>query len=285
MDQLLTPVSTTYLKPQPKSEALLTEVKSTNPSPHQVQQNKHISSADEALDTLKSQPDYETLIQVLRFVTDAHNFNLQAPGPKSASIIHLLVTEIAPNYWTLLEEGSLDEEDDGQSKKGSPDAELFVQCLRSVTGINAIITQIKALLQESRLGGKEAKRTDVALNLNILLSLLAAVLQGDDTIRTLWVSSTSNLPHSVLARGQSQKLVSVLTNGQVVSISAEAMAVIGRDGIRPDSEWIADGKALSQWIGRNIVTWAKLGPQGDELKFCSDLFQRCLSLGYSGIIY
>ncbi|KAH7162888.1 telomere length regulation protein-domain-containing protein [Dactylonectria estremocensis] len=283
MDELFTPVSTTYLKPRNEPELLLTKVKSTV-STQTTNEHRTVSSADDVLDILKNQPDYDTLIAVLKFLNSpgrtSDRFQFHVPGPKSAGIVNLLVSEIASNYWTLLLEGSND--DDARSGGiTSPDAELFLNCLRSVTGLNATIAQIKALTQESRAGGKESKRSDVSLSLNILLDLLAAVLDGDDSVHDIWAASTEGIPSASMKKAQSQKLGSLLSNGQMTSVSAEALSIIGTAGVRRETQWIANGVEYSKWVGRNIVALAKRQDNGEELSFCSDLFQRSLSLSYS----
>ncbi|KAF4466884.1 dna replication checkpoint tel2 [Fusarium albosuccineum] len=283
MDDLLTPVSTTYLKPRKDPEPLLTEVKATS---QRKENNKisTISTADEALDALKGQPDYDTLVVVLRFLNSnkpaSDSFSLRTPSPKSAAIVHLLVSEIVPNYYTLLIEGTV--ADDVQPDQSQvQDAELLLGCLRNLTGLNATITQIRALTQESRIGGKEEKRSDISLNLGILLDLLAALLTGSGTIRDIWSSSTLGISNAALQKVQSQKLSSVLTNGQIVSLAAEAIELVGRDRVRPETQWIADGLEYSRWMGANIVHWAKSSPEEHEMTFCSDLFQKSLSLHHS----
>ncbi|KAH7170773.1 telomere length regulation protein-domain-containing protein [Dactylonectria macrodidyma] len=283
MDELLTPISTTYLKPRSEPELFLTEVKSTV-STQTTRRDRNVSSADDVLDILKNQPDYDSLITVLKFLTSpgrtSDRFQFHVPGPKSAGIVSLLASEIAPNYWTLLLEGSTD--DDAHSgEPTSRDAELLLSCLRSITGLNATIAQIKALMQESRSTGKEAKRFDVSLNLKILLDLLAAILHGDDVVHDIWVASTEGVPNASMKKSQSQKLGSLLSNGQITSVSAEALSIIGTDGVLRESQWIADGVEYSKWVGRNIVALAKRQDNEEVLSFCSDLFQRSLSLSYS----
>ena len=287
MDDLLTPVSTTYLKHQKDPELVLTEAKSTKRVDKvEADRNHSISSADEASDALKSQPDYDSLISVLRFLTNdkpsSNGFSIQSPGAKSATIVQLLVSEIAPNYWTLLLEGSVDDSTPTQGSR-SHDAELFLQCLQSITGLNATIAQIRALIQESKLDRNALKRPDLSLNLATLLSLLAAILDGDTSVRTIWKSSAGGLSDPAVKKVQAQQLISILTNGRLVSISAEASAVIGRQEVPPEAKWIVDGVEYSKWMGQNITIWAKLFPTEDELKFCADLFQRSMSLGYSGM--
>lgn len=275
MDDLLTPVSTTYLKPRNEPQQLLTEVKP-------IIEHKtitSISTPDEALDALKSQPDYDTLIAVLKFLNgDTDGFSFQAPNPKSAAIVHLLVSEIVPNYYTLLVEGASEHDDSSEE----PHVELLLRCLRSSTGLNATMTQIRALIQESRLGGKEEKRSDISLNIGILLDMLASLLRGFESIRDIWASSVKRLTNAGLRRVQSQKLGSLLTNGQIVSVSAEALEIAGRDRVRNESQWIADGLEYSRWMGNSIVSWVKSSPGAEEMTFCSDLFQKSLSLHHSG---
>lgn len=285
MDDLLTPVSTTYLKPRKESEPLFTEVKTSSSIQPEPRKISSISKADDAIDVLKNQPDYDSLISVLQFLTNSKplsdNFSLSTPSPKSALIVHLLVSEIGPNYWALLHEGT---SDGGAqpSEELTRDAELFLGCVRSLTGINAIITQIRALIQESRMGGKEQKRADLSLNASILLSILSAALNSHEALPVIWASSTKGIANHGLQRIQSQKLASVLTNGQIVSTSAEALEIIGRDRERDDTKWIADGLQYSKWVGSSIVSWAKSSPGPDAMAFASELFQKSLSLHHSG---
>ncbi|KAL5616531.1 hypothetical protein FOBRF1_005279 [Fusarium oxysporum] len=283
MDDLLTPVSTTYLKPRNEPEPLFTEVEpaSTQKKPASISDK---STADEIIDALKSQPDYDTLISVLSFLNNpksaSSNFSFSTPNPKTASIIHLLVSEIASNYWTLLLEGNI--EDDTKGKTELPrDADLFLGCLRSLTGLNAVITQLRVLIQESRLGGKEEKRVDLSINAGILLSILSSIIGSARSIPTMWSSSTKGISNAALQRVQCQKLASILTNGQIVSIAAEALEVMGRDQIDDGVHWIADGLGYSRWVGNAIVSWVRSSPEPDGMTFACELFQKSLSLHHS----
>ncbi|KAF4335221.1 DNA replication checkpoint tel2 [Fusarium beomiforme] len=283
MDGLLTPVSTAYLKPPNEPEPLFTEVKtaSSQKIPTKICDT---STADDIVDALRNQPDYNTLISILEFLSShkpaSGNFLFSTPNPKSASIVYLLVSEIASNYWTLLLGGNF--ENDDQTKTELPrDAELFLCCLRSLTGLNAVITQIRALIQESRLGGKEEKRVDISINTGILLSILSSILGGYNSIITIWSSSIKGISNTTLQRVQSQKLGTILTNGQIVSISAEALEVVGRDRVNDGAQWTADGLKYSRWIGNAIVSWVASSPEPDALAFSSELFQKSLSLHHS----
>lgn len=143
------------------------------------------------------------LIQILRFLTKAgsspSSFSLSAPGPQSAAIVHLLVTDIVPNYWALLSEGSI-EGDAAVQGSLSRDARLLLQCLASITGLNAILTHIKALLQESKLSAKESSRPDLVIHVSIFLDLLVAILDGDKALRNIWTTSTSKVADNALKK-------------------------------------------------------------------------------------
>ncbi|KAH0499263.1 hypothetical protein TgHK011_006468 [Trichoderma gracile] len=279
MDELLTPVSTTYLKPRKDAQPLLSEVSSTK-RVSEVPKVSQVNTPDEALDILRNQPDYDSLVRVLRYLTkdtaQSDAFNVHVPGPKSAAIIHVLVTDIAANYWTLLKEGGTS----GSADDDRDDLHLFVACLQSVTGLNAILTHLKALVQEHKLGSKEAKRPDLVLHISIFLDLLATVLEGDSAIQALWTASTQGLATQTLKKVQSQALLSLITGGRILSIAAEAIEVAGSENPDAKTIWPADGAKYTQWVAHNVIAWAKLNKSEDDLHFCSDVFQRGLSLGY-----
>lgn len=279
MDELLTPVSTTYLKPRKDAKPLLSEVGSTK-KVVEVLPNARVGSPDEVLELLRNQPDYDSLIQALKYLTQHEkrpdSFHVHEPGPKSAAVIHVLVTEIASNYWTLLKEGGQNDDNDAQ---------LFTRCLQNVAGLNAVLTHLRALIQEHKLGGKDSKRPDLVLHISIFLDLLASALDGDDAIRALWTASAGRLSSETSKKVQSQALLSLLTGGRIISTAAEAIEIVGSETIRASAVWITDGTKYSQWVAFNLIAWARQTKSESELHFCSDLFQRGMSLGYSGMVF
>ncbi|RDA92869.1 hypothetical protein CP533_2853 [Ophiocordyceps camponoti-saundersi (nom. inval.)] len=271
MDLDLTPVSTTYLRTRHGQDLSPSD---TRPA-KKAKEAAEVTSAEEALHALKSQPDYDDLITVLRYLTTSEA-RLRLPTPTNASIIHALVSEIVPNYWVLLRESSGSEE--------AEHLELLLRCLRSVTGLNAIITHCKALIQESKLSGKESKRPDIELNLRLLLDVLASLLAGHHSIRLLWEASVTNHENSTASKAQSQQLAALIANGRILSISAEASAVVGKEALSNDLDWLAKGVDFSLWIGRNLSSWASTQMSEDEVAFAFDIFQRSMSLGYAGSV-
>lgn len=282
--ELLTPVSTTYLKPREDAKPLLSEGGSTKKVVEELPTSQ-VDSPDEALELLRNQPDYDSLIQALKYLTQDEKqpggFHVHVPGPKSAAIIHVLVTEIASNYWTLLKEGG-----DNDGTEGSHnDAQLFIRCLQSVAGLNAVLTHLRALIQEHKSASKESKRPDLVLHITIFLDLLASALDGNGAIRTLWEASAGGSSSGNSKKVQSQALLSLLTSGRIISTAAEAIEITGSENIRTSATWITDGTKFSQWVAYNLIAWAQHTKSESDLHFCSDLFQRGMSLGYSGMFH
>ena len=99
-----TPVSTSYSDPGQQQEIDLVEIRkqperSLNTAP------KKATSPTEALEILRSEPDYETLISVLDFLSEGTpDFNITSPSTHASQLVHVLVTDIVPHYWSILQE-------------------------------------------------------------------------------------------------------------------------------------------------------------------------------------
>ncbi|KAF4587724.1 DNA replication checkpoint protein tel2 [Ophiocordyceps camponoti-floridani] len=269
MDQELRPVSTTYLRTRHAQHLSPSDLRPYKKAKEGLSA-AGVSSPDDALEVLKSQPDYDDLVVVLRYLAK-EEAQLRLPTPTSASITHALISEIVPNYWAILRENSGGDE--------SEHLQLLLASLRSVTGLNAIITQCKVLIQEANLFSKEARRPEISLNLRLLLDLLASLLEGHGSIRLLWEAAVTNRVDATTGKGLSQQLAALLSNGRILSTAAEASAMVGREAL---GCWLADGIDYSVWIGRNLSSWAGAQMSDDEVSFAFDVFQRSMSLGYSG---
>ncbi|KAF3803694.1 DNA replication checkpoint protein tel2 [Colletotrichum gloeosporioides] len=273
-----TPVSTTYLKARPAD------------SPHQESEtvskakpaipNTKVDTVEIALETLKNQPDYDTLISVLQSLDHGRiaksGFKISKPSPEAAQIIQCLISEIIPNYWPLLKE------DASTSEAGQgTDLELLLKSLRNVTGLNAAIIRLKALIQESKAGAKDVKRPDLAINLNVLIEVCSTVLERDDCLAALWDASSAGLDTVVQRRPMAHEFAALLAGGRLVSVAAEADVLANPDRASRNSLWVADGQQYSKWLGRSIAYWAKCDISSDDTKLCAEIFARSLRLGYS----
>lgn len=274
MDDFFTPVSTTYLKG--KDEAAPVELRRNAPSTTPA--HTAVTSLDEAVDTLKNQPDYESLISTLKFLCDSVTSLSGKPSPQTAAAVHLLVTEIAPNYWTLLLESS--KTPSSNTPLMSSDAGLLLRCLSNVTGLNAILAHVKSLLAELRQRRQDVSSQDIHLHLQLYMDLIAAIIGGHDSVYDIWAASVQRLPDAGLRKMQAQTLSGIIASSRILSVASEAATVIGSDRLKPETKFIADGAEYTKWLASNIASWARRASTELEYRSCYDVLQRSMSLGY-----
>ncbi|KAK4044461.1 telomere length regulation protein-domain-containing protein [Parachaetomium inaequale] len=283
MDELLRPAGIVRMaKKEPEHDLLrLSSVQERSNSESQPKQPHHKTAAtpEDALEILKHEPDYDSLISALVFLSrhETHGFPfLKLPSPLSAQLIQVLVSEIVPNYWALLVE------DVHQTKNSG--LKLLLYCLSSITGVNAILVRLRALIQEAKSEAPtKTKRPDISLNLGILLDLLCRVLQGDGWLLEAYRVATSAQDGAARTRPRLQEIVTTLGGGRVVSVAAEAeeLAKANNSNKKADEIWPADSLQYTQWLGRNIVQVVLSDLAPDKVKFVSDLFAKALRLGHS----
>lgn len=277
MEELLRPVSRVHRKDDKDTE-LLTIAKPSKASDVRRTMTK-VRSPEEVLEALKSQPDYDTLIVVLHYLHQGaggdHAFNILQPSPQGAQVVHLLVTEIVPNYWAVLKDGS-----PGHQK--NRDLDLLLSCLLSVAGINALLVFLKALLQQARSDPKGPKLAQSLLNLRSVINILEFLLEHDDQIRTLWQGVRSHEDNPGRARALRQECVSLIAGGRIVSLSAEAEALLRSADELEHPSWLADSKEYVKWLGNSLTAWIKTEHQESSIKLCAELVTRSLKLGHAG---
>ncbi|GKT48077.1 uncharacterized protein ColSpa_08258 [Colletotrichum spaethianum] len=284
MDDFFTPVSKTYLKVRPE-EPLLQESEPSKKPTQIVQHSSDVTTVEAVLESLKSQPDYDSLIAVLNSLDHgtiaATGFKVARPSPEAAQVIQCLVSEIVPNYWPLLKEEA-SEKSSIRDAGSQPDLELLLRCLRNVTGLNAVITRMKALIQESKASAKDVKRPDLVLNLSVLLEVCSAVLSKDEHLAALWTASSSGLDSTARRRPMAHEFTALIAGGRLISVAAEANAIANPEMTARNNLWIADGQQYSKWLGRSIIYWAQSDISSEDAKLCSEVFTRSLRLGYPG---
>lgn len=281
MDGLLNPVSQTY-KTAADEHLLVQEVQPAGVKTSSRAAFKAVS-VDEAIETLRNEPDYDTLISVLQFLlrggSKTEDFRIGRPGPQTAKIAQVLVAEIVPNYWALLKETAT--EVGAGEKATNSDLDLLLVALRSVTGLKAILNRLRALILEKKAETRDVKRSDIELNLSISLELLCSVLDGGDRVAQLWTSMTAGIEDISKRRPLAFEILNVLGGGRVVSLAAEAASLLSQD-LQEKTVWIAGGVEYSQWLTWNIITFARQASTPEDLKLVADLLAKALRLGYSG---
>ncbi|KAL2183826.1 hypothetical protein L209DRAFT_713708 [Thermothelomyces heterothallicus CBS 203.75] len=240
--------------------------------------HKAPTTPKEALDVLRQEPDYDSLISVLNFLsrheTDGSPF-IKLPGPLSAQLVQVLVAEIVPNYWALLVE------DAHQSKASG--LRLLLYCLSSTTGMNAITVTLRSLMQDAKSEAAAGpKRPDLSLNLGIMLDLLCRVLRGDGWLLEAYRLATAGQEPPAKVKPKVQAIVGQFGGGRIVSMAAEAEDILRKNPSSKsvDNIWPASSLEYSQWLGRNIVKVVVSDQTPDAVKFASDLLAKALHLGH-----
>lgn len=293
MAGLLTPVSTSYKTPNQEAEIFLAEVSTLKTS---VPKNDRRStrtircpaSPAEALETLRSEPDYDSLISTLSYLKSSETgFSITLPSSLSAQLVHVLVSETAPTYWNVLQTPQ-------NSKNASKQKHLpistglnsLLSCLRSVMGLSAVLLALRGLVQKSKESEKSVRGQSIQVTLSVLLDLLAAILEGDRTIelisQTIWNTSGSSpnqktLWHDFLS----------LTSSKILSTAAETEDIInGLDRKIREKLWISEGRLYADWLACNIGQWAHSLARNvqSDWNLCSETLSKSFRLGHTGKI-
>lgn len=293
MDELLTPASIIRTARRDSGADLVQASSSQQHSGSSAQKaatprpqpGRPPASPEDALETLRREPDYDSLISVLRFLSrhgtqDLAFPSIKLPSPLSAQLVQVLVSDIVPNYWALLIE------DAGAGDAKHSGLKLLLYCLSSVAGINAILVRLRALIQEARSEATDrTKRPDISLNLGILLDLLSRVLHGDGWLLEAWQVATSGQDGPARVRPRVHEIAATFGSGRIVSLAAEAEEIAKTGSTKKrsaDDFWPADSLRYSLWLGRNIVTWQLSDSASQEPKLGPDLLAKALRLGHSG---
>ena len=278
MEDLLTPLTTIITRKENLPERHLNEVGHERQSAALV--HGAIDSKEDALKALQSKPDLDLLIRVLRFLDTStannNDFNIKAPGPAAAQLIFVLVSDIVPDYWALLAGPS-------QAKE----QHLLLRCLKSVSGIGAIIAHLRLCLDaitgqkpDDNLGKSRASRT-----IRDLLNVLETLLRKDNLISTIWneiaIFDLKSPQRNLLWK----EFISSVAGGRILSLAAEAHQFLRQQSSEIEkTSWLSSGDEYSTWMGQNVIymlTASKADAPG-VLEPLAQILGKALSLGYSG---
>ncbi len=281
MDQLLSPVHTKGKSQLDEEPDGLIKVSERGKKPKA--QYSSVTSPEDALEALRSNPDHETLNRALRWLNSNSSnntgFNVRKPSPMSAQIVFVLVNDILPNYWA-----ALNDEDSANSLKIK---HSLLHCISGVAGIGAVISYLRLLLDRSKesVSQNSPKAEGNAQSLRMLLEVLEQMLCYDNYIsslwRDIWEYSTSPLKVSLLWK----EVISLFASGKLLSVVSEANRI--SNDLSPDVQtgsWIGHGKRYSAWIGKNILSLigALTDGQDDGQEAASKLLGKAIGLGYPG---
>ena len=274
MDQLLHPIQT--------KSRLETGANFSGTGPPRLLTPKKdipLDSPEEVLKSLSSKPDLKLLTEALRWLHHSGNFNIKLPGPRAAQIIFVLVNEIIPNYWQIL---------DGEGTSSySKQRKYLIICLRSVAGVGALVSRLRLFSSQQKDSQSQAKlpAAQESQPLYDCLSVLENVLAGDGCVASIWQSINACLELSTQKFLQWKELLSLLASGKLLSIASEAcLAAKEKSSKIDDSSWIGDGNSYATWLGQNVQYMNRNVPLVDVegRKSLSQLLSKALNLGYQG---
>ncbi|KAL8822260.1 MAG: hypothetical protein Q9191_006999, partial [Dirinaria sp. TL-2023a] len=274
MQGLLTPVASKSLRQSEQSE----ELGSSRINPD-LGRLTDIRFPEDALRLLQSQPTLELLLKALDWLASSNDtatdFSIKISNPKAAQIIFVLIHDIIPHYWSIIEHSK-----DRSHVKVKLN---LVKCLRNVAGIAAIARRLQLLLKELPHQAKAGKSGHTEQITN-LLHLLDCVLRGDGFFLNIWydlVQSSADRSKKILLW---KELVSLLASGKILSLCGEADHVCNEASPSIEQNiWLADGRDYAIWLGRNCASMiASLAEEVDEAaEYLAQIFSRALKIGYA----
>ena len=281
MEGLLTPLKTTLISDPAQNEENLVPIVSRLAETTSLE-NSTLSTPEDALEALKSKPNFTLLNHVLRWLDPAkvktNDFNIKIPGPKATQIIYVLVADTVLDYW-----GVLNEENSPSLKQKS----LLLRCLRSVSGIGAILARLRVFLdlEEDPQKGQAFSANGKAKVVRDLLSVLEDILKGSGFVSCIRIDIDSLILGTLQRTLLWKDFITTIASGRLLSLAAEADQVIRKSSlIVRDGSWLGDGIQYSSWLGANVayILLHSEIERPEDWKALAQLVNRALTIGYIG---
>lgn len=260
-----------------------TKKRSDGPSPRplivEVSQPDTVNRPSEVLNLLRGEPDLQTVHQCLECLTrgsdDGDSFDIRFPSPLAAQITHALISNIIPNYWAPLQKDT-----SSRSTK-----HLLKKVLRTVSGLGAILAQLKSFIAERNAGEKLGNAENGADQGCALVQVLEEIFD-DELINDIChdISIDAPMPQQNLVL---RDFVQLIASGRIISTIAEAYAMIRKSDQQSTRSWLSSGSDYSRWLSRSIAQMANALELGCEQEAMwaatSQMLGNALSLGYTGM--
>jgi hypothetical protein len=232
--------------------------------------------SDDAREILKSQPDQEDLLAVLQYlqcgIEKKHDFNIRAPSAKASQITNSLVNETVVDHWYRLKQKRLSHED-RQLKRA------LVSCLSSVTGVGALLAQVKKFAVHTVPGGENAVKHDM---ISVLEQILAPSNVIYDFIQTtLAITEKPTQCHVIW-----QEFISLLAGSKILTVVAQVSRAQPLDEEEEECaiSWLGSGPKYCKWLARSIAhaATALLVKETEAWSMLAQLTRRGFSVGNRG---
>ncbi|KAI9680020.1 MAG: telomere binding protein [Caeruleum heppii] len=238
-----------------------------------------ISSPEEALQALRSEPDLRTLENILQYLKPPHHSQetgeiiIQKPSPQAARLIQTIVNTTLPAFWSVLT--SLG--DDGRQ-----DRHMLLQCLDSLAGFGALLARLRELLDSGQPTIGSNATSQISAQLDDLLSVLEALLE-DQLIWCRWQTYCNDPALGNQVELMWREFTAMLCGGRLLSVCAEALTTIRNSSKQPaEDHWCDDGGKYARWLGRGLVFMCLKLESSDTRawKAQAQMLGKALSLGY-----
>jgi hypothetical protein len=247
------------------STAFLEQTYLRSPSTHDL--------SEDAREILKSQPDEEDLLAVLQYlecgIEKKHDFDIRAPSSKSSQITNTLVSVTVIDHWHRLKRKRISEEEKQLRR-------CLLSCLKTVTGLGALLAQIKKLSAEA--GGEHALTRN-------MVSVLENILAPNSTISDLMRDTLSTTEKSTLRHVIWQELVSLLAGSKILTVVAESLAKRKiEESVEEPNSWLGDGPRYCSWLAKSIARAATSlhVKETEKWSMLAQISRRGFSLGHRG---
>ena len=232
------------------------------------------SLPEDAREILRSQPDNEDVLAVLRYlqcgIDHRHEFDIRRTNAQSAQILQLLVTTTLTDQW----QGWVRP----LTRMGRDACEMFLSCLTSLGGIGALTAQCQRLTNEAGEG-----QPDV---LNDTVEVLSRVLQPSNIISVLMGNLSAEQTDPLQKYRAWQETCTLIAGSRLLGAVMTAMSHPRHSSVTLQSSerWLTDGSEYTTWLALRVASslTQNLPGNGETFKLLAQLVKRALSLGYRG---
>ncbi|KAL8688985.1 MAG: hypothetical protein Q9218_005233 [Villophora microphyllina] len=220
MAELLVPLRSKVIRSDRTNESHIVVV---DQQPTQAPRRK-VESTEYAIEQLRSQPQQETLYDVLKWLQPSKEtisgFDINRQSSQASHIFHILVNDVLPDHWRNIN-GST-------TNKARKTRDLIMSVLCNVGGISALATRLRILIQPKDISESEShvRQHGQAESLEDLLSLLGYVLGQDDCVLHLWSNLAASESNSTRRWLLWKELVALLGSGRILSLASEADDIV-----------------------------------------------------------
>ena len=242
MDDLLKPVRTVTIRKNPHEDEATSNLQSIR-----KQDSPKVSSPENALKVLKNGPGPGELSTVLNYLKttlhEKHGFNGSIPEPRTTQIIHVLVNNVIPSYWSTLTKKATISSNSDQSTLIK---NALIKCLSSLPGTGSIIARLKLLTAEA--GKDQTQKNAISETLDLLQEVLEVYDISND-IRTCGLYYNQDQTKRTLFW---KEVVNLRASGRIVAIAAQAEDLVKESRVSSSPRWFVNGSQYAAWLGQQL---------------------------------